>query len=267
MITKAIQNQDQQSLSLPSLASEINARHNQTIASARTTLVSAREAGELLIEAKAQVDHGQWAKWLSENCPDLSQRTANEYKRVFENWEAIESKLAVTANLTIGSALSSIAKPRTVTPSPALTVEPAGNVATQKTPEPATLVESANETEVPEVIQRVQSALRSHFADDELPSEESHCKVIAAVDQEAWPLIVERARERAAMRDSDPKVQEFRDAAKEENWRHKRRLSDKHLVLSMHALDDLNRIKPNKKRHKAALVHIGRFMDELKGWS
>ena len=39
-----------------------------------------RRAGEMLIEAKDQVGHGGWSRWLSKNF-DLSQRTAQDYMR------------------------------------------------------------------------------------------------------------------------------------------------------------------------------------------
>ena len=271
MITAPIKYQDgQQAISLLDLATEINAKHGQTINSARTTLESAREAGELLIEAKAQVDHGQWATWLSENCPDLSQRTANEYKRVFENWEAIESKLAVTANLTIGSALSAIAKPKEQA-EPTAKLEPVASA--QSTPEPTAFASPSpaevvpEPTEVPEVVQRVQAALRSHFAEDELPTDESHCQAITSCDEDVWRDVVERARERSAMRDSEPKLQDYRDAAREENWRHKRKLADKFGVLAMQTLDELHDIKPNHMRHGTGMKHIQAFLNEVNGWS
>ena len=271
MITAPIKYQDdQQALSLPSLATEINAKHSQTINSARTTLESAREAGELLIEAKSLVDHGQWGTWLSENCPDLSQRTANEYKQVANCWEAIESKLAVTANLTIGSALSAIAKPKEQA-EPTAKLEPVASA--QSTPEPTAFASPSpaevvpEPTEVPEVVQRVQSVLRSHFNEDELPTEESHCKAIAVVDEEAWPDVAEAARERGLMRGDDPKLQDYRDAARDENWRHKRKLADKFGVLAMQALDELHELKPNPMRHGTGMKHIVAFLNELNGWS
>ena len=123
------------------------------------------------------------------------------------------------------------------------------------------------DSELPEVVQEVRAALRSHFNEHELPVEEVHCKAIAVVDKEAWPLVVERAREQAAKRDSDPKVQDYRDAAKEENWRHKRKLAEKFGVLAMQALDELHGIKRNGNRHGTAMKHIQAFLNELKGWS
>ena len=125
----------------------------------------------------------------------------------------------------------------------------------------------SSDSELPEVVQEVRAVLRSHFNENELPVEEVHCKAIAVVDKEAWPLVVERAREQAAMRDSDPKVQDFRDAAKEENWRHKRKLAEKFGVLAMQQLDELHDIKRNGNRHSTGMKHIQAFLNELKGWN
>ena len=112
MITTAIQNQDQHSVSLNDLADKINAKHGQTIGNARTTLESARDAGRLLITAKSEVVHGQWTTWLADNCLDISGRTARKYIQIAVNWEVIESKMAPEAILTIGSVLRLIADPR-----------------------------------------------------------------------------------------------------------------------------------------------------------
>ena len=132
---------------------------------------------------------------------------------------------------------------------------------------PAESKPHSSDSELPEVVQEVRAVLRSHFNEDELPIEEVHCKAIAVVDKEAWPFVVERAREQAASRDSDPKLQDFRDAAKEENWRHKRKLAEKFGVLAMQSMDELHSLKPNKDRHEIALERIKTFLDELKGWN
>jgi hypothetical protein len=44
----------------------------------RSALGHAIAAGELLIEAKAKVRHGQWLKWLAANC-EVPKRTAAHY--------------------------------------------------------------------------------------------------------------------------------------------------------------------------------------------
>jgi len=35
--------------------------------------------GTMLIEAKEQLAHGKWLKWLKKNCPEISERTAQHY--------------------------------------------------------------------------------------------------------------------------------------------------------------------------------------------
>jgi N6-adenosine-specific RNA methylase IME4 len=37
------------------------------------------KAGTLLIQAKKLVSHGEWGQWLKDNCPTVSDRTAQEY--------------------------------------------------------------------------------------------------------------------------------------------------------------------------------------------
>ena len=121
-------------------------------------------------------------------------------------------------------------------------------------------------TEQPEVVQRVQAALRSHFNEDELPTEESHCQAIDSCDEDVWRDVVESARERAAFRDSGPKLQDYRDAAKEQSWQHKRKLTEKYGVLAMQTLDELHELKPNPMRHSTGMKHIQAFLNELRGW-
>jgi len=72
---------------LKALAVEINAAHKAGEASFRI-------AGDALIKARAQVDHGSWLKWLETNVA-FSVRTAQLYIRIAENW----SKCATLAHL------------------------------------------------------------------------------------------------------------------------------------------------------------------------
>lgn len=55
-------------LSLNTLAQQINDRQAQIEDAVGQALLRAREAGELLIEAKKQVGHGKWLPWLEANC-------------------------------------------------------------------------------------------------------------------------------------------------------------------------------------------------------
>jgi hypothetical protein len=51
--------------SLLVLATEINGAHSDTLTAACSALMHARRAGDLLLEAKRQVAHGDWLPWLT----------------------------------------------------------------------------------------------------------------------------------------------------------------------------------------------------------
>src|SRR5262245_59794763 len=61
------------------LIREVNRLHKQITEANQTSLDSAIEAGEMLINLKKTVPHGEWADYLSKNCPDISERTAQDY--------------------------------------------------------------------------------------------------------------------------------------------------------------------------------------------
>lgn len=63
---------------LTALAMRINAEHAAAEQAAETAVERARRAGELLIEAKEKVPHGQWLPWLAENIT-MPKRTAQAY--------------------------------------------------------------------------------------------------------------------------------------------------------------------------------------------
>jgi hypothetical protein len=54
--------------SLADLAARINQEHEAAEAAIKRGAAHAMAAGDLLIEAKAQVPHGQWLPWLAEHC-------------------------------------------------------------------------------------------------------------------------------------------------------------------------------------------------------
>jgi hypothetical protein len=70
--------------SLVDLAARIRTEHNGAQAAVKRGIEHVIAAGELLIEAKAQLKHGQWLPWLEEHC-GLSDRTASRYMRVARN--------------------------------------------------------------------------------------------------------------------------------------------------------------------------------------
>jgi protein gp37 len=99
---------------LADLAARINAEHVAVANSLTTSIKHAIAAGDLLIEAKRKVPHGEWLPWL-EYC-GVSDRVAQRYMRLARNRKAIEA--AIKANPTLVSdldmtgALAAIAVPR-----------------------------------------------------------------------------------------------------------------------------------------------------------
>ena len=80
-----------QSNSLADLADRIRAEHEATSLSLKRGVEHSMAAGELLIEAKALVKHGQWLPWLRDHC-QISDRTARLYMQLARNRERIEKQ-------------------------------------------------------------------------------------------------------------------------------------------------------------------------------
>jgi hypothetical protein len=93
---------------LSTLAKSINERHLACEDAARSTIEHARDAGDALIEAKAQVPHGEWISWLSENV-ECSKRSAQAYMRVANQWDRLPSNAQSTAHLTLNEGLKLLA--------------------------------------------------------------------------------------------------------------------------------------------------------------
>ena len=56
------------------LAAEIKNEHKAVSAALQRGVIHAMNAGDLLIEAKAHLKHGQWLPWVAKNCA-FSERT------------------------------------------------------------------------------------------------------------------------------------------------------------------------------------------------
>jgi hypothetical protein len=84
--------------------------HEATIEALRHSVEYAIDAGNLLLEAKEQLKHGQWLPWLAANCT-MSERTAQLYMRLARNRAAIEDQMksAGVADLTLEQAAALIA--------------------------------------------------------------------------------------------------------------------------------------------------------------
>ena len=93
--------------SLADLAARIRAEHEAAAAFMKRGLERAINAGNLLIEAKAQLKHGQWLPWLAEHC-QLPERTATHYMRLARH----EDEIGNVADLTVRGALELLAPPR-----------------------------------------------------------------------------------------------------------------------------------------------------------
>src|SRR6516165_8594926 len=88
----------------PALAAEINATHAEAERSLRQAVHHAVRTGELLIQAKRLVGHGNWSIWLTDNVT-FSDRLAQAYMRLARL--PLEKRNAV-ADLPLREALSAI---------------------------------------------------------------------------------------------------------------------------------------------------------------
>jgi hypothetical protein len=117
---------------LAEIATEINACVEKMNGNAKHILLHAIRVGELLTKARydKEIPHGQWARWLGENCA-FSKRTADRYIRIYSNRDEIESEMkancATVAHLTLRQMEQSIssAKPNAGESNPSKSVSPA----------------------------------------------------------------------------------------------------------------------------------------------
>ena len=86
-------------------------------AAGKTMLLYAAEIGRRLVEAKEMLPHGEWGRWLSEEC-GFSQRTANKHMQIFKAYGSAQVSLLgaelnspTWANLSYSQALGLLAVP------------------------------------------------------------------------------------------------------------------------------------------------------------
>jgi hypothetical protein len=91
------------------LATEINAKLTLARRHGQANLSALMDAGDMLIEAKDALDHGQWDDWLSSNSA-LSDRTARLYMQLAGHRARVEAKMATVATLGIRGALEQISE-------------------------------------------------------------------------------------------------------------------------------------------------------------
>jgi len=61
------------------IETEIEERTEEIERMEETAQEKATRIGRLLITAKGQTRHGNWLRWLKDNCPDIDERTAQHY--------------------------------------------------------------------------------------------------------------------------------------------------------------------------------------------
>lgn len=88
---------------LANLATAINEAHEKVQSTMRAGLEYARAAGNLLIEAKARLRHGEWLPWVKANCRP-AERTARLYMQIASQWDELQAKSATVADLTFREA-------------------------------------------------------------------------------------------------------------------------------------------------------------------
>jgi Protein of unknown function (DUF3102) len=60
------------------IAERINSAYSKSLEMAIGAVTLAVEAGNLLLEQRANVKQGEWLPWLAANCPSISERTARK---------------------------------------------------------------------------------------------------------------------------------------------------------------------------------------------
>ena len=92
------------------LASKITSGLGAIKNATRDIVQRAIAVGEYLIEAKAKVPHGQWLRWLKDNCK-LEERTIQRYIKLAEGRATLLLKSDTLSDLTMTAALQLIDKP------------------------------------------------------------------------------------------------------------------------------------------------------------
>jgi hypothetical protein len=92
------------------IAETVRTEHAHIETALRESMAQAIHIGGLLTEAKGLVKHGEWGKWIAENC-QFSERTAQNYMRVYSRFPEI-SKTQHVADLTYREAVAMLAEPK-----------------------------------------------------------------------------------------------------------------------------------------------------------
>jgi hypothetical protein len=96
-------------MNLSELAKRIDAEHRECERSLKAGLEHALKAGQLLLEAKATVGHGEWLSWLEKNC-HVPERLAQKYMRVARELPKLDAaNTPRVADLSFRQALEELA--------------------------------------------------------------------------------------------------------------------------------------------------------------
>jgi hypothetical protein len=76
----------------------INAELKLILEATEASAQHAITAGQILKACKDSVGHGEWEKWLGDNCPDISTRTASYYMRLAKHEDEVEEILKEDGN-------------------------------------------------------------------------------------------------------------------------------------------------------------------------
>jgi hypothetical protein len=92
------------------LARRIDAEHSAVATALCSALSHAIAAGELLIEAKVTVKHGQWLKWLTANC-SVPRRSAAHYMWLARHRKKLCDQMGNVLPISVNNALDWIKHP------------------------------------------------------------------------------------------------------------------------------------------------------------
>ena len=82
------------------LAGWINQGHAAIKMTVRRLAIHVAQVGAWLVAAKGKCQHGQWLEWLSENCPEVSERTARRYMELYNKAISNRSLMSDLNNMT-----------------------------------------------------------------------------------------------------------------------------------------------------------------------
>jgi hypothetical protein len=114
---------NQEMVSLDALALRINEQQARIEQAWGMTLELAKQAGEMLIEAKRLSGHGNWLPWLEANCR-VSASMAEKYVKIAKGWDLLAvGNPEHVPNLSIRDAVKLLAKPRQPKAEPPETID------------------------------------------------------------------------------------------------------------------------------------------------